>query len=259
MTPEESISKDIQTGQTNDSEQVDLESENQWEKIRREELFELLRKSTLDETVEMMLKLEREKRLSIKLATNDELTELLNKRGLNEEWERIIAHKKRNPLEKLGTLIGMDLNGFKFVNDNFGHQVGDEVLLIMARILQKRTRKNDVKGRPSGDEFELYMDGATIDISVEKMLEIDDDFREQTRKLFQEKIVSLDPEKFGQQKIRLTDLMGDGSFVSISWGIIPVDLNKTIDSLRAEADGLMFAQKREKKANGIGGQPRSES
>ena len=82
---------------------------------------------------------------------HDELTQLPNRAYLNEWLARSIASAKRAN-EKLG-LLYMDLNGFKQVNDNLGHQAGDSVLVEVSRELERIARDSDFIARLGGDEF----------------------------------------------------------------------------------------------------------
>ncbi len=56
-----------------------------------------------------------------------------------------------------GVLISIDLDGFKFVNDTYGHAVGDKVLKQVARILSEGVRETDSVGRVGGDEFVVIL------------------------------------------------------------------------------------------------------
>ncbi len=83
----------------------------------------------------------------------DPLTGLLNRRGLEIELQaRIVAAR---PL----TLLMLDLNGFKEINDRYGHAAGDEVLRQFSQELRAQTRPTDTAGRWGGDEFLLLIEG----------------------------------------------------------------------------------------------------
>ena len=91
---------------------------------------ESLRK-TVDEQTDRIAHLEA-------LATTDELTGTLNRRGFEEELDRLLARAERKNEE--GVLVYVDLDGFKPVNDTFGHAAGDEVLRQVARVLTENVR-----------------------------------------------------------------------------------------------------------------------
>lgn len=88
-------------------------------------------------------------------ASRDALTGIYNYRYFSErldhEWTRAIRYEK--PL----SLIMIDLDFFKSVNDNFGHLVGDEVLREIADLLQSQTRETDIVARYGGEEFVIIL------------------------------------------------------------------------------------------------------
>ncbi|WP_343562666.1 GGDEF domain-containing protein [Kiloniella sp. b19] len=85
------------------------------------------------------------------LSMTDELTETLNRRGLNRELNRALAQARRD--QQSGILILCDLDHFKAINDTYGHAAGDEVLIHVAKILKQNVRANDCIARIGGDEF----------------------------------------------------------------------------------------------------------
>lgn len=85
------------------------------------------------------------------LATKDMLTGLGNRTSYNESIGKLISISKRNQ-ECFGLLV-FDLDNFKLVNDRFGHQEGDEVLVCFGAILRKCLRDSDYAFRFGGDEF----------------------------------------------------------------------------------------------------------
>ena len=90
-------------------------------------------------------------------ATHDSLTGMPNRRMLVEFAEnlRLLAVRNRQKL----TLLFLDLDGFKGVNDQFGHHAGDRLLCEVARVLESAVRKSDIVGRYGGDEFLLCFVG----------------------------------------------------------------------------------------------------
>jgi len=87
----------------------------------------------------------------VNMAERDPLTNLYNRRRFHEELERMIAEAGRRKTQ-LGLLM-FDLDGFKPVNDLFGHQAGDEVLVRLARDVGAIIRRNEMFFRLGGDEF----------------------------------------------------------------------------------------------------------
>ncbi|MFL1485712.1 diguanylate cyclase [Marinobacter sp. LN3S78] len=87
----------------------------------------------------------------------DPLTGLYNRRWLDEVLEQEIprALREQQPL----SFCVMDLDHFKQVNDNWGHDVGDRILVALARLLTEGSRKHDVAARFGGEEFVLVLPG----------------------------------------------------------------------------------------------------
>jgi diguanylate cyclase (GGDEF)-like protein len=100
------------------------------------------------------------------LADKDALTPLLNRRAFVRELGRVIAFIQRygGP----ASLIYFDLDGFKAVNDRFGHAAGDTVLQVVAERLQAQVRESDIIGRIGGDEFGVILVHADIATAAAK-------------------------------------------------------------------------------------------
>ena len=84
-------------------------------------------------------------------ATHDELTGLLNRRAILEVGERFAV--LRSDVRPFLSLMMMDVDHFKTVNDTHGHLVGDDVLAAVAERLQNALRSGDLVGRYGGEEF----------------------------------------------------------------------------------------------------------
>ncbi len=89
------------------------------------------------------------------LANNDALTGLINRRHWEERLSHMVSLNKRdkNPV----TLVFMDLDDFKKVNDEFGHAAGDQLLISVAEQLKELCRDTDLLGRWGGDEFGIVL------------------------------------------------------------------------------------------------------
>lgn len=87
----------------------------------------------------------------VELAEHDPLTGLFNRRRFHEELTRLLADASRREVQ-VG-LVAIDLDGFKPINDEFGHQAGDEVLVGLARAVGDVIRRNEMFCRLGGDEF----------------------------------------------------------------------------------------------------------
>ena len=89
------------------------------------------------------------------LAHHDALTGVLNRRGLTAELQRqtALAPTRARP----GAVLVCDVDHFKAVNDELGHDAGDELLVHIARLLERTVRASDVVGRLGGDEFAVVL------------------------------------------------------------------------------------------------------
>lgn len=85
------------------------------------------------------------------LATHDSLTSCLNRRALFDQFEREWAAAERHG-QSLSCIM-VDIDHFKSINDNHGHQAGDEVLKLVANTLKNHVRREDFVGRYGGEEF----------------------------------------------------------------------------------------------------------
>ncbi len=89
-------------------------------------------------------------------ALTDPLTELPNARGFYMMLEQRLAECQRMNRESL-SLISMDVNDFKSINDQWGHALGDRMLASIARVVRKELRQMDILSRYAGDEFVAIM------------------------------------------------------------------------------------------------------
>ncbi|WP_226443891.1 diguanylate cyclase [Quatrionicoccus australiensis] len=101
----------------------------------------------------------------VRLSVTDRLTGLFNRSKLDETFDIEIQRALR--FGHTFSVIMLDIDYFKLVNDQFGHQVGDQVLVEVARLLAARRRETDILGRWGGEEFMLICphtdaDGAAI-------------------------------------------------------------------------------------------------
>jgi diguanylate cyclase (GGDEF)-like protein/PAS domain S-box-containing protein len=110
----------------------------------------------------------------IRTALHDPLTELPNRIVFMDRLERLLKHAKRNPEYKFAVLF-VDLDDFKRVNDLYGHQMGDHVLVGVARRLESCVREGDTIARLGGDEFGILLDtvqdAASVTFVVDRIRE----------------------------------------------------------------------------------------
>lgn len=96
-----------------------------------------------------------------KLAHTGHLTGLLNRRGLELEAKKALAQADRSktPL----SVLFIDLDFFKKINDTHGHGVGDSILRGFARFLKDAVRESDIVARPGGDEFVVILPATNLE------------------------------------------------------------------------------------------------
>lgn len=160
-------------------------------------------------------------------ATHDMLTGLPNRRLFIDRIEQALAHARR-----FGGRVGMlfiDLDGFKDINDRFGHQAGDEALVLIAQRIKFLLREVDSAARLGGDEFGIVLP----EIS-----------RLRDAELVGEKVLEAVRRPFPMRSINCT--------LGASIGIVTYpDLGKTVDELISRADKAMYLVKRRGKG-GVG-------
>jgi diguanylate cyclase (GGDEF)-like protein len=157
----------------------------------------------------------------------DPLTETLNRRGFERELKRSLAYVKRYAAN--ATLIYLDLDEFKPVNDRHGHAAGDAVLKAIATALVREVRASDVVARIGGDEFALLLWNLPDADAVTKAVEL-------------EQAVYATPVRWGASTM----------VVSASAGVAFVGPLDTPADVLARADAAMYARKTEKRARHCG-------
>ena len=151
------------------------------------------------------------------IATSDPLTGVLNRRG----FERDAAHRLTESADDAtGALLYVDLNDFKQINDEFGHEVGDQLLTIASERLSKSLRYFDIIGRPGGDEF------------VALVPDVDDDVAEDLATRLSEALEK--PYQIGGEKLQCA--------ASIGLALYPKNAT-TLTGLLREADQAMYRAK----------------
>ena len=90
-----------------------------------------------------------------RLASIDPLTSLYNRRYFGELAKTVMTLAKRSNLAF--SIIMIDIDKFKNINDTYGHKVGDEVIVALAKTLKKNVRKSDIVSRWGGEEFVILL------------------------------------------------------------------------------------------------------
>jgi diguanylate cyclase (GGDEF)-like protein len=157
------------------------------------------------------------------LADRDALTPVLNRRAFTRELSRTLAFCAR--YEAPASLVFFDLDGFKAVNDGFGHAAGDAALQAVAATLVDHVRESDVIGRLGGDEFAVILAQAERASAEAKALDL-------------------------QQRIESEPAVFDGRAIPlrISFGVRAFEPGLTAAQALAEADAAMFLRKGARRA-----------
>jgi diguanylate cyclase (GGDEF)-like protein len=92
-----------------------------------------------------------------RISVTDELTGLYNRRFLRKRLEEEISRARRSQLPL--SVVMMDLDHFKNINDSYGHATGDKVLCAVAEVLENSLRHGDIFGRWGGEEFMIFLPG----------------------------------------------------------------------------------------------------
>ena len=155
------------------------------------------------------------------LASYDTLTNLPNRSLLFKQLKQSIASMKRR--KENGMLLFIDIDHFKEFNDSYGHQVGDKVLLSVAKQVTSICRKEDILGRLSGDEFLLISEDVHDQHAVDKIIE-------KIQKIFKE------PQQIDNLSLH----------ISVSMGIALYPQNGTTpEALINAADQAMYSVKKQ--------------
>lgn len=120
--------------------------------------------SLITELKKGYLEVKESEELNRQLAQTDPLTKLANRNGINKYTEEIF---KNGTDLKTCALMFLDLDGFKSVNDTYGHLMGDNLLIKVAGILKRKMRKDDIVARIGGDEFLILLYNMESDESLE--------------------------------------------------------------------------------------------
>lgn len=150
--------------------------------IKREnESLRLRLENTLGELREKNTQLEQSLIRLEELAATDPLTGLYNRRHFGKLFEKLFAEAQRygNDL----SCVMIDLDGYKQLNDGYGHQMGDQLLVLAGNVIRNNLRKMDTAARYGGDEFVLLLPRATGEEAAAVMDRIREEFRTRSAEL----------------------------------------------------------------------------
>jgi diguanylate cyclase (GGDEF)-like protein len=153
-----------------------------------------------------------------RLADTDSLTPLPNRRCFMREVERVVRHVARYGTS--AAVMYVDLDGLKAINDQWGHQAGDAVLLHVAAVLRRDLRATDMVARIGGDEFGLLLDPVDEAAAQAKLSVISDN-------------VLRTPIDLGRRVIN----------VGVSIGLTMITADDALESVLARADAEMYRAK----------------
>ena len=104
----------------------------------------------------------------LQLSQNDPLTDLPNRSVFNDRLGEAIKRHKRSQSHM--ALLNLDIDRFKFVNDTYGHKIGDGLLIAFAQCLREAIRATDTVARMGGDEFTIILEGLTNPTDAETVV-----------------------------------------------------------------------------------------
>ena len=157
------------------------------------------------------------------LADRDALTPLLNRRAFVRELSRLRTFAQRYGAP--ASLVYFDLDGFKAINDRYGHAAGDAALQAVAERLIANVRESDVIGRMGGDEFAIVLvqaDQATAQAKAASLAQA----------------IEREPLRFGEWTAP----------VHLSYGVAELTPDADPEAMIAAADTAMLSAKRQRKA-----------
>jgi diguanylate cyclase (GGDEF)-like protein len=171
------------------------------------------------ELAELKAKLE----VSEALADRDTLAPVFNRRAFLRELHRTMSEVER--YKTPAAVVYIDLDGFKAVNDEYGHSAGDAILRHVGLMLLDSVRESDVVGRLGGDEFGVILNRATAEEGATKATSLSD-------------------------KINSSAILyaGVAHRIHASVGVHPIALAEDPETALARADEAMYAEKHARRA-----------
>ncbi len=160
------------------------------------------------------------KELAEELANKDELTGLNNRRAFFEQSNQVFKQARRfkHPL----SVLMMDIDHFKRINDNYGHAVGDKALKVISQFLHSMTREIDIVARMGGEEFAFVLPETGREEAV--------NLAERLRRKIESTIIVHNDKQL---------------HVTVSFGVFScLTENETLDSMLTKADDALYIAKK---------------
>jgi diguanylate cyclase (GGDEF)-like protein len=154
------------------------------------------------------------------MAATDPLTKLYNRRHFSRVLEQLFSEAQRYNKDLACVMI--DLDGYKQLNDTFGHQVGDELLVLAGKVISANMRRMDVAARYGGDELVLLLPHASTQEAAQVAQRIRQEFRQSSAAVLNRK---------------------DGVTMSVGIGSINLHRPASADQLVAMADKALYCAK----------------
>lgn len=173
-------------------------------------------------SADQIQRLESRSRMLEQMSLEDSLTRLPNRRALER---RLLARLAPGAGARATCVALIDVDRFKLINDNFSHQVGDEVLKVVATVLAGAVRSNDFVARLAGDEFVVLF----ADAPMAEAQPICDRMQDAVQR-------------------HAWQAIAQGLQVSISVGLEQARAGESMQALLARSDGRMYADKRRARA-----------
>lgn len=160
------------------------------------------------------------------MAMTDELTGLVNRRGFIMSLHRELSLARRDPSAD-GVLVMLDLDGFKSINDMWGHGIGDDYLQAVAHTLLGCVRSSDIVARLGGDEFAILFIRMKEDLGLTRLAKLERNFNSRMM-------------QFGDKTLPLR----------ASFGLTGYTGTDTPEAILARADLKLYAHKASRREQG---------
>lgn len=152
-------------------------------------------------------------------ATRDALTGVFNRGELERQLKELFEEYQESPSDRVFSVMFLDLDHFKSINDRLGHDVGDRVLIDVARLIEDETYSGEIVGRYGGEEFVMVCPETDYDAALERA--------ERLRR------VLMQTQFAGRSDLRVT----------ASLGVAQIEPGDTIETLLKRADEALYAAK----------------